>query len=62
MPTPTARSSDTSKRRRELFRAAGLADLADDGYVPLDTTGVEAFITACRQLRYWDREPTVDTA
>ena len=45
-----------------LFQAAGLADLVDDGYVALDTTGVEAFITACRQLRYWDREPTVDAA
>jgi catalase len=44
----------------ELLQAAGLADLIDEGYVALDTTGVEALITACRQLRFWDREPAVD--
>jgi catalase len=44
----------------ELFRAAGLGDQIDGGYVDLDTGDVDAFITACRQLRYWARRPAVD--
>jgi catalase len=43
-----------------LLRAAGLADLLDDGYIALDTSTVDAYIAACRQLRFWDREATVD--
>ena len=44
----------------ELLRAAGLTDLIDDGYVALDEGDVDRFLHACRQVRFWDREPTVD--
>ena len=47
--------------RRRTVQAAGVADLIDDGYVALDTAGVDAFVTACRAALL-DREPTVDTA
>ena len=43
-----------------LVQAAGLAGLIDEGYIDLESSGVDAFVTACRQLRYWQREPTVD--
>ena len=46
----------------ELFRAAGLAEDIDDGYVDVGANGVDAFVTACRQLRYWAREPSVHAA
>ena len=44
-----------------LLDAAGLRDLVDAGYVPLDakTSTATNFIKTCRQLRFWDREPTV---
>jgi catalase len=45
----------------ELFRAAGLAELIDEGYVALDAGATDAFIAACRQLRFWQREPTVNS-
>ena len=40
---------------------AGVAELMDVGYVPLDAKKATAtnFITTCRKLRFWDREPTV---
>ncbi|MEY2521843.1 MAG: catalase, partial [Ilumatobacteraceae bacterium] len=46
---------------RALLDAAGLTDLADSGYVTLDAKKSTAtnFIKTCRQLRFWDREPTV---
>jgi catalase len=44
-----------------LFDAAGLTALVDDGYVALDD-GADAYVTACRLVRFWDREPTVDAA
>jgi len=43
-----------------LLQAAGVAELVDDGYVALDDGDVDAFVTACRQLRFWEREPAVD--
>ena len=43
-----------------LLQAAGVADLIDDGYVALDAGDVAAFITACRLVRFWEREPKVD--
>lgn len=45
-----------------LFTAAGLADLFDDGYVELDGKPATAgtFLESCGQLRFWDREPTVN--
>ena len=43
----------------ELFQAAGLASLIDAGYIDL-AGGADAFLTACRQVRFWEREPTVD--
>lgn len=44
-----------------LFVAAGLSELMDAGYIPLDAKKgtVTGFIKTCRQLRHWDREPTV---
>jgi len=44
-----------------IFDAAGLTDLMDGGYVQLDAkkTTATSFIKTCRQLRHWDREPTV---
>ena len=44
-----------------LFDAAGLTDLFDGGYAQLDARKSTAtnFIKTCRQLRFWDREPTV---
>ncbi len=41
-----------------LLHVAGVAELMDDGYVPVDDDA-GAFITACRTVRHWDREPTV---
>ena len=41
-----------------LFAAAGLSeDMIDGGYVAIDRTkkSAEAFVRACRSLRYWDR-------
>src|SRR5690606_36891362 len=48
-----------------LLAAAGIgAEVRDAGYVDLDPAGkgatrasAEAFVTACRQLRYWERLP-----
>ena len=44
-----------------LFDAAGITPLMDAGYVQLDAKKSAAanFIKTCRQLRFWDREPTV---
>jgi len=43
----------------ELLAAAGVDALVDEGYVALDDGGVDAFITACRNVRFWEREPSV---
>ena len=59
-PTPTARFIGHVPSAAALFQAAGLTDLIDAGYIDLDTAGVDSFIAACRQIRYWDREPSVD--
>ena len=50
-----------SASAQALFDAAGLTDLIDAGYVQLDAKKSTAtnFIKTCRQLRFWDREPTV---
>jgi len=37
-----------------LFEAAGVGPGLDDGIVDL-SSGVDAFVARCRQLRYWDR-------
>jgi catalase len=44
-----------------LFDAAGVSDKIDDGYVALDAkrATVAAFVTACADLRLWEREATV---
>ncbi|MET0626905.1 MAG: catalase, partial [Acidimicrobiia bacterium] len=39
-----------------LLEAAGVAERMDDGFVDLDDDGAAAFVTACRDLRFWDRE------
>ena len=46
---------------RTLFDAAGLSGLMDVGYVALDAkkSTATAFVRTCRQLRHWDREPSV---
>ena len=39
-----------------LFEKAGVADAIDEGFVPLNKPAdCEAFVTACRKLRFWDR-------
>jgi catalase len=50
-----------SAAAKALFDAAGLSPLMDAGYVALDAkkTTSSNFVKACRQLRFWDREPTV---
>jgi catalase len=44
-----------------LLDAAGVSNLIDGGYVGLDARKTTAanFLKTCRQLRFWDREPTV---
>jgi catalase len=44
-----------------LFQAAGVRDKVDQGFVPLkNEKEARKFIKACRDLRFWDREKTVD--
>lgn len=39
-----------------LFEKAGVADGIDEGFLPLNKASeVEAFVAACRKLRFWDR-------
>ncbi len=49
---------------RALFDAAGVSAVMDVGYVALDAkkSTATAFLRTCRQLRHWDREPTVKSA
>ena len=48
--------ADTAK---PLFEKAGLTDM-DAGFVALKgEADVKKFITACRQLRFWEREVKV---
>jgi catalase len=43
-----------------LFAASGLADADDDGVCVLtDANSVVQFLTACKSLRYWPREATL---
>jgi catalase len=46
-----------------LFDAAALTELMDAGYVSLDAKKATAtgFLKVCRNLRFWDREPTDKT-
>ncbi len=40
----------------QLFAAAGLSPLKDDGFIQLgDGRKATDFVTSCRQLRFWDR-------
>jgi catalase len=42
-----------------LFRATGVGDTLDPGFVPLDNNGSAGdFLARCRQLRYWERQLT----
>jgi catalase len=52
-----------STSAQPLFNAAGVAELMDAGYVPLDAkkTTVTNFIKTCRKLRYWNREQPVQS-
>jgi len=46
-----------------LFEAAGVAASIDEGFVEIaDPTDAEAFVTGCRQLRFWAREPRTNLA
>jgi catalase len=38
-----------------LFANAGIPEKRDEGFIPLKGANCSAFITACRQLRYWRR-------
>ncbi len=43
-----------------LFEKAGIADALDEACVPLDESGsIDAFVAACRKLRFWKREAVV---
>ena len=43
-----------------LFVKAGVAIDADEGLIPLDAKeGIDEFVTSCRKLRLWAREPAV---
>jgi catalase len=52
-----------SPSAQALLEAAGVAASIDGGYVALDAkkTTAAGFIKTCRQLRFWDREPTVSS-
>ncbi len=40
-----------------LFKAIGLSDKIDDGFIKLeDKSGAEDFLDKCARLRFWDRE------
>lgn len=46
---------------KTLFDSVGLTAMLDDGCIALDDPGdCNAFIEACRDLRYWPREEKVD--
>jgi catalase len=39
-----------------LFEKSGVSDVLDEGFVPLNKPGdCNAFVAACRRLRFWDR-------
>lgn len=41
-----------------LLEAAALAEKLDEGFIALDGKhAVDSFVTACRNLRLWEREP-----
>ena len=43
-----------------LLEKMGVAESRDDGFIALTgTVGCRKFVTACRQLRFWEREVTV---
>lgn len=45
-----------------LFEKAGIAAEMDEGFVALDDAGnAAAFVTACRKLRFWEREKAVES-
>jgi catalase len=40
-----------------LFRATGMAEMLDGGFLPLDSNGSAGdFLVRCRRLRYWERQ------
>lgn len=40
-----------------LLDATGVSELRDDGFIELSGNGsAEGFLSACRQLRFWERE------
>jgi catalase len=44
-----------------IFAKAGIAEDLDEACLPLDEADdAQAFVEACRALRYWPRELTVD--
>lgn len=48
---------------RPLLHKAGLESVPDEGVIPLEQVqNASAFLTACRQLRLWSREPKVKMA
>jgi catalase len=45
---------------RPLFEKAGVDDSRDDGFIALQgAEGCSRFVSACHQLRFWDREAVV---
>ncbi len=39
-----------------LLMSAGIADLLDDGCIPVTSSSADAFVTSCGALRYWERD------
>jgi len=42
-----------------LFEKAGIGDDLDDGCFNLSEGAVAGFVTACRKLRFWEREKAI---
>jgi len=51
------KSSATPETRRRCSDATGVSELRDGGFIELGGNGsAEGFLSACRQLRFWERE------
>jgi catalase len=42
-----------------LFAAAGLTELADDGFVDLNDHSAADFLATCAALRFWSRQASI---
>ena len=59
----SASSSATARPPQPLLHKAGVLDGRDEGFVPLGPADdAEAFVAACRKLRFWEREAALAPA